>query len=124
MGMHQPLYPNTTRAMDFQFDQTADTRPIKLLNIIDEYSRECLASTVGRSFNAKFVVAILDNLLGEKGKPYYLRVDGGPEFISKALALWYSEVGVILWFIEPGSLLQSGKVAKWDLSTEGSEMSF
>ena len=58
MGLHQPTQTNVWLAMDFQFDQTTDTRPIKMLNIIDEYSRECLASIAVRSMDSKGVVAV------------------------------------------------------------------
>ena len=63
MGVHQPTQTNVCWAMDFCFDQTTDTRPIKVLNVIDEYSRECLASIAGRSMDAKGVVAVLGRLM-------------------------------------------------------------
>ena len=73
MGVHQPTRENVIWALDFQFDQTRDTRVVKILNIIDEYSREALASMARRSINAAEVVAVLDDLLAERGKPHFIR---------------------------------------------------
>jgi len=81
VGTHQPLYPDVTWAMDFQFDQTTDSKPIKILNIVDEYTRECLQSLPGSSLDAHRVIASLDDLVAERKPPLYLRVDNGPEFI-------------------------------------------
>ncbi len=114
MGVHQPTQTNVCWAMDFCFDQTTDTRPIKVLNVIDEYSRECLASIAGRSMDAKGVVAVLDDLLAERGNPSFIRLDNGPEFIAGVLADWCKEVGVTLYFIEPGSPWLNGKVESFN----------
>ena len=88
--------------------------PIKLLNVIDEYSRECLASIAGRSMDARGVVAVLDGLLAERGKPCFIRLDNGPEFIATVLEDWCEEVGVQLYFIEPGSPWLNGKVESFN----------
>lgn len=109
MGMHQPLYPNVTWAMDFQFDATTDGRVVKLLNIIDEYTREHLASLADRSIDAQGVVSVLDGLVAERGAPHYVRMDNGPEFVSVAIEAWAAEMGVTLYFIEPGSPWQNGR---------------
>jgi putative transposase len=61
--------------MDFQFDQTSDLKTVKLLNVIDEFTRECLAIDVGRSITADDVVARLEQLSAERGAPCYLRMD-------------------------------------------------
>ena len=114
IGKMSPLYPNVVWAMDFQFDQTTDARPIKLLNIIDEYDRNCLAIEVSRSMGAADVVAILDNIVAQPGLPKYIRCDNGPEFISNAVAEWADscEAGII--FIDPGSPWQNGKVESFN----------
>ncbi len=109
MGPHTPLRENVTWGLDFQYDQTTDMRVIKILNIIDEYSREALASVANRSIDAASVVATLDDLLAERGSPKYLRLDHGPEFIADVLSDWAAEVGVVLFFIEPGSPLLTGQ---------------
>ncbi len=79
VGAMCPIRPNVIWAMDFQFDTLADGRTIKLLNIIDEYTRECLAIEIGRSIDADQVVAVLDTLaLTRGGAPVYVRFDNGP----------------------------------------------
>jgi putative transposase len=114
MGYHVPLEKNVSWALDFQFDQTTDTRTIKVLNIIDEYSREALASLVARSIDWLGVIAVLDDLVASHGHPIYIRCDNGPEFISKALKDWSVEMGVTLWYIEPGSPWQNGRVESFN----------
>ena len=82
VGAMRPIAPNVIGAMDFQFDQTSDLRTVKLLNIIDEFTGECLAIDVGRSITADDVVNRLDQLASERGAPCYLRMDSGPEFVT------------------------------------------
>lgn len=110
MGSHHPTATNICWAMDFLFDQSTDTSPIKILNITDEYSREYLASLAARSISAKDVLAALDDLLAIRGRPLYLRVDHGPEFLAEVIANWCEEVGTTLWLIAPGSPWEDGKV--------------
>ncbi len=114
MGAHMPLYENVSWAMDFQFDQTTDAKVIKLLNIVDEYSRRHLVSFANRSIDAKDVVAVLDDLLAQHGRPLFLRCDNGPEFIAEVVASWAKEVGTTLWHIDPGSPWQNGKVESFN----------
>ncbi|MFZ8431510.1 DDE-type integrase/transposase/recombinase, partial [Staphylococcus aureus] len=78
--------PNALWALDFQFDVTVDGRILKLLNIVDEYTRECPAIVVDRHIDADRVVATLDRLTLERGTPAYVRFDNGPEFIAAAVA--------------------------------------
>ncbi len=109
MGAHHPIDANVTWAMDFQFDATQDGKVLKLLNIIDEYSREYLTTLVDRSIDAEGVISALDGIVAEHGVPAYVRMDNGPEFISNALERWAKEMGVTLYFIDPGSPWQNGK---------------
>ncbi len=109
MGAHHPIGPNITWAMDFQFDATGEGKILKFLNVIDEYSREYLASLVDRSIDAKGVTCALDGIVADHGVPVYIRMDNGPEFISHALASWAREMGVTLYFVDPGSPWQNGK---------------
>ena len=88
VGAFSPIRPNVVWALDFQFDQTRDGRMLKLLNVIDEYTRECLAIDVDRSIDADGVVRCLERLAAERGAPAYVRFDHGPEFIAYALADW------------------------------------
>ena len=75
-------------AFDFQFDQTADGRALKLLNIVDEFTREALVMLVERSIDADTVVATLERLVAERGAPEHLRCDNGPEMTAHALRDW------------------------------------
>jgi putative transposase len=117
MGAHHPIDANVTWAMDFQFDATGDGKVLKLLNIIDEYSREYLATLVDRSIDAEGVISALDGIVAERGTPVYIRMDNGPEFISHALERWDKEMGVTLYFIDPGSPFPKWKVRVVQLKT-------
>ena len=77
--------PNEVWAADFQFDETADGRRLKLLNIVDEFTREALAMRVGRTCDADDVVATIEALVAERGAPAHLRMDNGPELVAWAL---------------------------------------
>ena len=87
VGGFCPIRPNVLWALDFQFDQTADARTLKLFNVIDEYTRECPAIVVDRSIDADKVVATLDRIAAERGAPAYVRFDNGPEFIARGRGL-------------------------------------
>jgi transposase InsO family protein len=88
---------------DFVLDQTADGRRLKVLPIVDEYTRECLALVVARRITARDVVAVLARLFRERGRPAHLRSDNGPEFIAGAVKEWVAKSGVGTLYIEPGS---------------------
>ncbi len=103
VGAMSPIAPDALWAMDFQFDTTADGRTLKLLNIVDEYTRECPAIVVDRSIDADKVVATLERLAMERGAPAFVRFDHGPEFIAAAVADWCRFNGVNTVFIDPGS---------------------
>jgi putative transposase len=95
--------PGQMWALDFQFDETSDHRRLKLLNIVDEYTREALAMRVGRTCDADAVVATIEALTVERGAPEFLRMDNGPELIAWALRDWCRLVGTKTLYIEPGS---------------------
>ena len=88
-------YPHHVWAIDFQFDQTMDGRTLKFLNVIDEFSRVCLAIRVGRRCQAMDMIDRIEELLKLYPAPTHLRMDNGPEFIATALN-WPSD-GSILW---------------------------
>jgi putative transposase len=98
---------NHVWAFDFQFDQTADGRALKLLNIVDEFTREALVMLVARSIDADMVVATLERLVAERGAPELLRCDNGPEMTAHALKDWcrFSKTGTA--YIDPGSPWQN-----------------
>jgi putative transposase len=80
VGVMSPIRPNVIWAKDFQFDTTADGRTIKMLNVIDEFTREALAINVDRSIDADGVVGVLDRLALQRGAPTYVRFDIHTEF--------------------------------------------
>ncbi len=114
VGAMCPIAPNALWAMDFQFDTTADGRTLKLLNIVDEYTRECPAIVVDRSIDADKVVATLDRLALERGTPAFVRFDNGPEFIAAAVADWCRFNGVTTVFIDPGSPWQNAWIESFN----------
>jgi putative transposase len=95
--------PNHVWAIDFQFDETADRRRLKLCNIVDEHTREALAMDVGRTCTADDVVAIIERLVAERGAPQQLRMDNGPELIAWALRDWCRMHSTTTSYIEPGA---------------------
>ncbi len=114
VGAMVPIAPNVIWALDFQFDQTSDLRVIKMLNIIDEFTRECLAIDVGRSITADDVVRRLEQLASERGAPRYLRMDNGPEFVAYAINDWCRFNGTGSLFIDPGSPWQNGWIESFN----------
>jgi putative transposase len=114
VGAMCPIRPNALWAMDFQFDTTADGKTLKLLNIVDEYTRECPAIVVDRSINADRVVAVLDRLAATRGAPGFVRFDNGPEFIAAAVADWCRFNGVGTCFIDPGSPWQNAWIESFN----------
>lgn len=85
VGAMCPIRPNVFWARDFQLDTTADGRTLKMLNVIDEFTREALAIEVDRSINADGVVDVLDRLASTHGAPTYVRFDNRPEFVAHAV---------------------------------------
>ena len=99
--------PNHVWALDFQFDQTADGRILKLLHIVDEFTREALDVLCERRIDADRTVARLERLVLQRGAPEHVRCDNGPELTANALRDWcrFSEAGSA--YIEPGSPWQN-----------------
>jgi putative transposase len=114
VGGFCPIRPNVLWALDFQFDQTADARMLKLLNVIDEHTRECLGIVVDRNIGADKVVAALDRIAAERGAPAYVRFDNGPEFIAGAVADWCRFNATTTVFIEPGSPWQNAWIESFN----------
>ena len=104
----RPEHRNHVWSYDFVEDRTMDGRKVRWLNIIDEYTRECLATIPRRSWRNNDVIETLSTLFLTKGIPEYLRSDNGPEFTKKALVKWLASLGVITTFIEPGSPWENG----------------
>jgi transposase InsO family protein len=104
----RPLYRHHVWSYDFVADRTHDGRPLRMLTVIDEYSRKCLAIVVGRSLTSDDVLATLTDLFTRYGPPAYIRSDNGPELTAKVVRDWLRELGVKTLFIEPGSPWENG----------------
>ena len=96
-------HPNHVWALDFQFDETADGHRLKLLNVVDEHTREALAMKVGRSLDAASVLDVIERLVAQRGAPKHLRMDNGPELCAWTLRDWCRLSGLGTIYIEPGS---------------------
>ena len=108
VGAMCPIRPNALWALDFQFDTTVDGRTLKMLNVIDEFTREALAIEVDRNIDADDVVNVLDRLARQRGSaPAFVRFDNGPEFIAIAVADWCRFNACESIFIDPGSPWQN-----------------
>ena len=105
--------PNKVWAVDFQFDATTDGRPIKIVSIVDEHTRECLGGLVDRSITGDDLIDELDRLAQQRGYPAVLRCDNGPELACAAMADWAGE-RVGLPFIPPGEPWRNGYIESFN----------
>ena len=99
---------------DFVHHRTDDGRAFRTLNIIDEYSRECLAIRVKRKLNSTDVIDVLTDLFILRGIPAYIRSDNGPEFIAEAVRNWIRAVGAKTAYIVPGSPWENGYIESFN----------
>ena len=104
----RPAYVNHVWSYDFMHARTSDGRPLKLLNILDEHSRECLSIDVARRLNSEDVLDRLWQLMCSRGVPDYIRSDNGPEFTANRVREWLERLGAKTLFIEPGSPWENG----------------
>jgi transposase InsO family protein len=104
----RPEYPNHVWSYDFVEDRTHDGRKFRMLNIIDEFTRECLAIRVNRKLKAVDVIDVLSDLFILRGVPGHIRSDNGSEFVAKAVREWITAVGAKTAYIEPGSPWENG----------------
>ena len=104
----RPLFKDHVWSYDFVADRTHDGRPLRILTLIDEYSRECLTLEVRRKFKAQDVIAVLAEQFLKKGLPVHIRSDNGPEFTARAVRQWLEKFNVQNLFIEPGSPWENG----------------
>ena len=101
-------------AYDFVAERTHDGRPLKILTVVDEYSRECLALVVARRLRAADVLETLADLFVRHGAPAHIRSDNGPEFSADLVRLWLEGLHVQTLFIEPGSPWENGYVESFN----------
>ncbi len=106
--------PDHVWSYDFVFDRTHDGRPLRMLTMVDEYTRECLTVDVARQYRSENVLDRLAQLFVDRGAPAYLRSDNGSEFTAIAVREWLKQVGVKTLFIEPGSPWENGYVESFN----------
>jgi len=110
----RPERKNHVWSYDFVTARTADGRAFRMLNIIDEYTRECLAITINRRLTSEDVIDQLFNLFIFRGIPEHIRSDNGPEFTAKAIRKWLTRLGIKTLFIEPGSPWENGYIESFN----------
>ena len=110
----RPERPNHVWAYDFVEDRTRDGRKLRMLNVVDEYTRECPAIRVGRQLKAADVIDVLSDLFILRGTPGHVRSDNGPEFAAVAVKGWITGVGAKTAYIEPGSPWENGYVESFN----------
>ena len=104
----RPLYKNHVWSYDFVHDRLHSGKKIRMLTVIDEYTRKCLAIRVGFSLKSEDVLDVLSTLFITEGIPEYIRSDNGSEFTAKATREWIGALGVKTAYIEPGSPWENG----------------
>lgn len=104
----RPLYQNHVWSYDFVADRLSNGKKIRMLTVIDEYSRECLAIRVDYQLKSDDVIDVLGTLFLTKGLPNYIRSDNGSEFTSECLQKWLRDLDIKTAYIEPGSPWENG----------------
>ncbi len=104
----RPQHRNHVWAYDFVQDRTRDGRKFRMLTVIDEFTRECLAIRVARRLNSQDVLDVLGELMVAHGVPDHIRSDNGGEFRAKAVRKWIERIGAKTLYIEPGSPWENG----------------
>ena len=110
----RPEHRNHVWSYDFVEDRTHDGRKYRMLNVIDEFTHECLAIRVARKLKAIDVIDVLSDLFILRGVPGHIRSDNGPEFVAKAVQEWITAVGAKTAYITPGSPWENGYVESFN----------
>jgi putative transposase len=110
----RPERPNQVWAYDFVEDRTRDTRKLKMLCVVDEFTREALAIKVARRLDSNHVIEVLADLCLVRGVPEHIRSDQGPEFIAAAVKDWIAAVGTKTAYIEKSSPWENGYVESFN----------
>lgn len=110
----RPQHKNHVWSYDFVAIRTHDGRAVRILNILDEYSRECLCCLVKRNISSDDVIGQLADLFMLKGIPEHIRSDNGPEFTAEVVRQWLGKLGVKTLYIEPGSPWENGYIESFN----------
>lgn len=114
LPMQMPLRTNERWSLDFVSDQLSDGRRIRILNIVDDFSRVCVGQVVETSISGSRMARYLSQLGEERGLPERIVLDNGPEMTSKAMFFWSKETKVKLCFIQPGKPTQNAFVESFN----------
>ncbi len=109
-----PSMPNKTWSVDFMTDALWSRRRFRIFNVLDDFNREALCIEIDTSPPAARIVKVLDELIEMRGKPKRLRMDNGPEFVSRLLAEWAKRRGIVLQFIQPGKPTQNAFIERFN----------
>ncbi len=112
--LRQPSYWGDTWSMDFMSDVLISSRKFRTLNIMDDYNREAIIVEAAHSMPAERVTQILDRTITEQGKPKCIRVDNGPEFISKTFREWCKSNDITIQYTQPGRPMQNGYIERFN----------
>jgi len=111
---HRALHRNHVWSYDFLTERTEDGRQLRILVVIDEFTRECLAIEAARSFTARDVIMTLQYLFAVRGAPEHLRSDNGPEFVAKEIQEWLARACVRTLYIQKASPWENGYVESFN----------
>jgi len=110
----RPLFPKHVWSYDFMHARTHNGTPFRILNVIDEFTRECLAVKVARRLTHQDVLEVLANLFVHRGVPVHIRSDNGSEFTAKRMRSWLSRLKIKPLYIEPGSPWENGFIESFN----------
>ena len=109
-----PVRPGEMWSVDFMSDVLVNKRKFRTLNVIDDYNRQAITVEAAHSMPAARVTQILEYAIKEQGKPTSIRVDNGPEFISKEFKDWCAQKGIIIRHTQPGKPMQNGYIERFN----------
>ena len=110
----RPEHRDHVWSYDFVEDRTHDGKKYRMLNVVDEFTHECLAIRIARKLKAIDVIDVLSDLFILRGVPGYIRSDNGPEFVAKAVQEWIAAVGAKATYITPGSPWENGYIESFN----------
>ena len=111
---HKATHRNHVWSYDFVTERTEDGKQLKLLVVLDEFTRECLAIEPDRSFKARDVISTLQYLFAVRGAPEHIRSDNGPEFVAKEIQRWLSKASVRTLYIQKASPWENAYVESFN----------
>jgi putative transposase len=115
-GINRPVLtaPNNEWSLDFVYDALATGRSVRVLSIVDNFTRECLALEVDSCFSSQRVTRVLDKVIAQRGTPKALRMDNGPELTSRHFLAWCVEQKIATNYIQPGKPMQNGHIESFN----------